>query len=57
MVWKDGRSWAGRSTHMGYFQEAYDAGCAAIARAEANFLGADLNFVAGCGPKWELMLT
>jgi len=31
MVWKKGRSWAGRKTHMGFFQEAYDAECAAIA--------------------------
>jgi len=32
VVWKKGRSWAGRKAHMGYFQEAYDVECAAIAR-------------------------
>jgi len=30
-----GRRWVGRKVHMGYFQEAYDAECAAIARALA----------------------
>ena len=29
------RKWAGRKVHMGYYQEAYDAECAAIARAQA----------------------
>jgi len=33
VVWRKGRRWAGRKVHMGYFQEAYDAECAAIARA------------------------
>jgi len=33
VAWREGRSWAGRKTHMGYYQEAYDAECAAIARA------------------------
>ena len=34
-VWRKGRRWAGRKVHMGFFQEAYDAECAAIARALA----------------------
>jgi len=33
VAWRKGRSWAGRKAHMGYYQEAYDAECAAIARA------------------------
>jgi len=33
VVWKKGQSWAGRMVHMVFFQEAYDAECAAIARA------------------------
>ena len=33
VVWKKGVSWAGIETHMGYNQEAYDAECAALARA------------------------
>ena len=36
VVWKKGWGWAGRKTHMGYYQEAYDAECAAIARALAE---------------------
>jgi len=39
VVWRKGRSWAGRKVHMGYFQEAYDAECAAIARALAVAAG------------------
>jgi len=35
VVWRKGRRWAGRKVHMGHFQEAYDAECAAIARALA----------------------
>ena len=35
MVWKKGQSWAGRKAHMGFFREAYDTKCAAIARALA----------------------
>jgi len=35
VVWRKGRRWAGRKVHMGYYQEAYDAECAAIARALA----------------------
>ena len=35
VAWRKGRTWAGRKVHMGYFQEAYDAECAAIARALA----------------------
>jgi len=31
-VWKNGQSWVGIKTHMGYNQ-AYDAECAALARA------------------------
>ena len=33
VVWRKGESWAGIKTHMGYNQEAYDAECAALARA------------------------
>jgi len=33
VVWKRGLTWVGIKTHMGYSQEAYDAGCAALARA------------------------
>jgi len=33
VVWKKGQSWVGIETHMGYNQEAYDAECAALARA------------------------
>jgi len=29
VVWKKGRSWAGKKAHMGFFQEAYDAECPA----------------------------
>jgi len=35
VVWRKGRRWAGRKVHMGYYQEAYDTECAAIARALA----------------------
>ena len=33
VVWKNGRTWEGVKAHMGYNQEAYDAECAALARA------------------------
>jgi len=33
VVWKAGQTWKGVKTHMGYNQEAYDAECAALARA------------------------
>jgi len=33
VVWMTGQTWKGIRTHMGYHQEAYDAECAAIARA------------------------
>jgi len=33
VIWRDGISWAGIKTHMGYSQEAYDSECAALARA------------------------
>ena len=33
VVWRKGESWAGIKTHMGHNQEAYDAECAALARA------------------------
>jgi ribonuclease HI len=33
VVWQNGQSWAGIKTHMGKNQEAYDAECAALARA------------------------
>jgi len=39
VVWRKGRRWAGRKVHMGYYQEAYDAECAAIARALAAAVG------------------
>jgi len=32
VVWKNGRSWKGIKTHMGYNQEAYDTEYAAHAR-------------------------
>jgi len=35
VVWRKGKRWAGRNFYMGYYQEAYDAECAAIARAVA----------------------
>jgi len=33
VVWRNGQSWKCIKTHMGYNQEAYDAECAALARA------------------------
>jgi len=33
VAWKDGHTWKGIKTHMGYNQEAFDAECAALARA------------------------
>jgi len=33
VVWKRGLTWAGIKMHLGYNQEAYDAECAALARA------------------------
>jgi ribonuclease HI len=33
VVWQKGQSWVGVKNHMGYNQEAYDAECAALARA------------------------
>jgi len=33
VVWKNGQTWEVIKVHMGYIQEAYDAECAAIARA------------------------
>jgi len=33
VVWKNGLSWKGIKTHLGYNQEAFDAECAALARA------------------------
>ena len=33
VAWKNGRTWEGIKTHMGFNQEAYDAECAALARA------------------------
>jgi len=32
VTWKDGLTWKGIKTHMGYNQEAFDAECAALAR-------------------------
>jgi len=39
VVWRKGRRWAGRKVHMRYYQEAYGAECAAIARALAVAAG------------------
>jgi len=33
VVWKNGQSWVGIKTHMGFNQEAYDAECTTLARA------------------------
>jgi ribonuclease HI len=33
VAWQNGQHWVGIKTHMGYSQEAYDAECAALARA------------------------
>jgi len=33
VAWQNGQSWVGINNHMGYNQEAYDAECAALARA------------------------
>jgi len=33
VVWQEGGKWAGVKTHMGFNQEAFDAECAALARA------------------------
>jgi ribonuclease HI len=33
VAWQNGQSWVGIKNHMGYSQEAYDAECAALARA------------------------
>jgi len=33
VAWKNGKTWKGIKTHMGYNQEAFDAECAALARA------------------------
>jgi len=33
VVWKNGLIWKSIKTHVGYNQEAYDAECAALARA------------------------
>jgi hypothetical protein len=33
VTWQNGQHWVGSKTHMGYNQEAYDAECAALARA------------------------
>jgi len=33
VAWQKGQSWVGIKNHMGYNQEAYDAECAALARA------------------------
>jgi len=39
VVWRKGRRWAGRKVHMGYYQGAYGAECAATARALAVAAG------------------
>jgi len=33
VVWRNGQTWKGIKTHMGYNQEAFDTECAALARA------------------------
>jgi len=33
VVWKNGQTWKGIKTHMGYNQEAYDAECTTLTRA------------------------
>jgi len=33
VAWKNGQTWKGIKTHMGYNQEAYDTECVALARA------------------------
>ena len=33
VAWKQGASWKGHKTHLGWGQEAFDAECAALARA------------------------
>ena len=33
VTWKKGHAWKGHKTHMGWGQEAFDAECAALARA------------------------
>jgi len=33
VVWKNSQTWKGHKTHLGWGQEAYDAECAALARA------------------------
>jgi ribonuclease HI len=33
VAWRNGQTWEGIKTHMGFNQEAYDAECAALARA------------------------
>ena len=33
VTWKNGKSWKGHKTHMGWGQEAFDAKCGALARA------------------------
>jgi len=38
VVWKNGQTWKGIKTHMGYNQEAYDAECEALARAQEEAL-------------------
>jgi len=36
VAWKNGLSWKGIKTHLGYNQEAFDAECAALARARES---------------------
>ena len=42
VVWKKGDSWKGIKSHMGSNQEAYDAECAALARALEEAAGRDI---------------
>jgi len=39
VVWKNGQTWEGIKCHMGHNQEAYDAECAALARALESVSG------------------
>jgi len=50
VVWKNGQTWEGIKGHMGCNQEAYDAECAALARALESVSG-------GYIPKRQSSLT
>ena len=50
VVWRNGQTWEGIKAHMGYNQEAYDAECAAIARALESA-------TRGCAPERVTIFT